>query len=337
MGGNAIIQKGFNSVRVDKNIYTEIKQEIEQILKDEIFVISPEFSDKESFGDVDVIVQHNGSEHITNIYNKFIDTGKIDGFSKNKTIYSLAYRLDKDEYFQIDLIFVTEQNLEGTSIYTSFGDMFNLLGRISKRIGAKLSHKGFEYIVRANDKVVGEVILTRDFRKIFEILGLDYDYFKKGLGNGTQKEMFDFIISSKYFSMDSFDSEHFTARNTKRQKNRPGFSAFLDYIKTKEKLKFHISIATDKDDILEFFPEKLDEVQKLKDLAELREEGSRKFNGKMVQEVLGLEGKKLGEFIIDFKKIYTLQEIVDLENIEETIKNVKKNQFLKDFNNLKIF
>ena len=347
MGGNAIMQKGFNSVRANREVYFSIKNRIEEILKGEIYIVPPELTDKYTFGDIDVIVQYNTPEDIKNIYNKFMNIAEIDGYSKNKTIYSLAYRVnpkclkylknpqsnikehkEHKEYFQVDLIFVKERDFNSTAIYSSFGDMFNLLGRISKRIGAKLSCKGFEYIVRVNGKVVGEVILTNDFRKIFEVLGLDYEYFMNGLGNGTQKDVFDFVISSRYFSKDLFSSEHSREGTaTNKTKGRPGIKAFLDYLGHLDTADIKDTKDTkdtkqNKDKVLDFFPEKLEEIQRLKDLAILKEKVSKKFNGKIVQEILGLKGKELGEFMKKFKKTYTLHEIIDMENIEEVIRGL---------------
>ena len=141
-----------------------------------------------------------------------------------------------------------------------------------------------------------------------------------------KEEMFEYLISCKYFTKETFINDNPNQIQRKKEKIRPIYKAFTEYITNKEypenehvkycldnKTEFQLQVVRDfnKEDIFN------EENKKYQDQITIRN----KFNGKIVSEVTQLEEKELGKFIKIFKGIYEDFDEYILINNKEKIKN----------------
>ena len=171
----------------------------------------------------------------------------------------------------------------------------------------KFGPDGLRYVYYNGSKKLGEFNISKDIREILTFLDLDVYKFDQGFEN--RKELFDFIIKSKYFNPYIYDMEHLNKINRDRNKKRTTYVAWLDYVEPLKKF-------FDKDGLFDgdkaiFIPainshffnnsEFFDFIIEKDKEFELKKQISEKFNGNIVMEITDLRGKKLGKFISEFK------------------------------------
>ena len=298
MGGNAIK----SSVRLSKSDYEIAKNQILQFFwsRNIKVAVPPSYSSKSDFGDLDVLVENTGNmkETIEEV-NKFFN---VKESFKNSTVYSFGFDYNS-KIFQVDLIFVTSKDFETSYNYLSYNDLFNLLGRLAHKLGFKLGHQGLIVPVKNGNYTLGDVIVTKDLKEIFNIIDVDYEVFQKGFESPT--DIFDFVIASKYFTSKMYELEELNNINRVRNKKRKIYMNFVEYIKDIEPKEIDINKDTFVKEVLKRFPEAEKECQKLLDRLAFQQAVSEKFNGNIVKDVTGLEGVELGMLIKKLKNKYS--------------------------------
>ena len=228
------------------------------------------------------------------------------------------------EEFQIDLSPVNEDIWESTKFWMDYDPSSNLLGKLFHKFGLKYGPDSLHYPYRGDSgQVMEDIVITKDFRKMMEFLGLDPE--RKYKGFDTLEEIYDWIISSKYYNTEFFLLDNLTQSDRKRNKKRPTFNKFLDYVKdmpyTSEGYHFEKNKTKYLDLIDSSFPEVhfLGQIERLKKKGEEIRILKEKFNGELVKEWTDLEGKELGDIITKFKYQYT-NEIKEYSS--EDVKNI---------------
>jgi hypothetical protein len=146
---------------------------------------------------------------------------------------------------------------------------------------------------------------------MMEFLGLDPE--RKYHGFDTLEEVYDWIISSKYYNTELFLLDNLTQSDRKRNKKRPTFNKFLEYVKdipyTSEGYHFEKNKTKYLDLIDESFPEVhfMEQIKSLRKLDEENQKAKEKFNGDLVKEWTGLKDKELGKVIMLFKLSYDIK------------------------------
>lgn len=298
MGGNAIK----SAVRLNKSDYEIVKNEILSFFwnRNIKVAVPPSYSSKSDFGDIDILVENTGNmkETIESVNQFFNVTDSL----KNSTVYSFGYNY-LSSAFQVDLIFVTSKNFETSYNYLSYNDLFNLLGRLAHKLGFKLGHQGLIVPVKNGNYTLGDVIVTKNLKEIFNIIDVDYEVFQKGFETPT--DIFDFVIASKYFTSKMYELEELNNINRVRNKKRKIYMNFVEYIKDIEPKDIKIDKESFVKEVIESYPIAKEEIQKLWDKLAFQRAVSEKFNGNIVKEVTGLEGKALGEMIVKLKSKYS--------------------------------
>jgi hypothetical protein len=329
----------FGTKRLPKIEYEKVRKDVEQKLIDNNiqYEIPKYFEDKQDFGDLDVLILN----HITN--QQIIDIFKPIKINNNGNCFSINY-MD----FQIDFIKVGKENWETSIQYLSFNDLGNLIGRLAMRRGVRYGDRGlfFKY---HSPYFTKEFNISKDIEKICEFLDLDYNQYKKGFTN--LKEIFDFIIDSKYFNPWIYDLEDLNKINRDRNKKRKTYEAWLEYIeplkqkypqlkfkqdpiafnfgKTKEELNKYID---------DFFPDSnfIQRLKKIKEDEEKVKTTKEKFNGELLMAMYPeLKGKELGDFIKGFDD--WIKEQYGVSKNEWVYKEPKEviDQKIQEFYNLK--
>ena len=281
------------------------------------FIFIPAYRNKESFGDMDILMNKGFFDLLKyNFEQKLKNEFEYQEIYMNNDVWSFDYK-----EFQIDLIFVELKDFNTSIHYYSYNDLGNLMGRIANKFGTRYGHRGLEYKLKSEygkNCLFENVLLSKDIKKVFEFLGFDYQKFKDGFD--TLTEIFDFVISSKYFNKSIFLYENLNHQNRTRNKKRNSYIEFLAYISNKETFEYEFK---EEDEYFfyanNFFPEanlinlKYQNIEKIKKHQEFKI----KFNGNLIKENYpDLFGKKLGNFLLFLQN--------DFKNENEFIENILK-------------
>jgi hypothetical protein len=326
MGGNL-----FKLGRLPRNDYFKIEREVSQYLDKKLgdfYRIPRYYGDKPDFGDLDIIVS-SAAENWEQIRLQIIKDLEITQHKSIGHVFSTVY-----QNFQVDYFVIPAQHFESTYNFFCFNDLGNLLGKICRRFNLKYGEQGLAYVFRRNDEnYKKDIILTKDFAKICEFLRVDFEKWDAGFAN--LEEMFEWAIASPYFSVEPYLKPSKSLEN--RAKDRRTIQKFIEYLQEK-KLNKTFQYLENRDDYLPWLAENFPEANLPEKIATEKELENRenqikaKFNGKILMKLLPhLEGKRLGEFIVSFKKSFDDFEQFILENSEEEI-NRQILDFARKFN-----
>lgn len=300
MGGLAL--KNTFTRRYERKEFDAISVELLNMLeKDFKRVAMPLFyKDKESFGDADILVSMDGC--------KFNMRDYITGhFNPNEIVHNgNCWSFDYKE-LQIDLITVTPEHFDSNYNYLSYNDLGNYIGKIAHGMGFKYGQEGLMYDHYFKGSKIGRVIISKDYDKIYEFLGLDYNRWKKGFNE--LEDIFKFISESPYFNWEYLQLENNNRINRERDAKRKSYMGFLEYIENNCKDDNHRyqyekdkSIYVDK--AAKFFPESnlITEIRRMEYEECKTLYIKSKFNGGEVMCRYGLKGKVLGDCLKNFKE-----------------------------------
>ena len=154
-----------------------------------------------------------------------------------------------------------------------------------------------------------DIILSKDYKKIFHFLNLDYSKWEEGFDD--LEEIFTFVSKSNHFNPNSFQLKNLNSNTKHRNLKRKSYISFLEWIdvnfETNNLIEKQKNISLN--EINELFPEANLKLI----LSELNYDYSKevlikqKFNGKELIKRFGLEGKVLGLAINDFKTMIELE------------------------------
>lgn len=195
MGGSAL--KNVVTRRFSSDEYFATLETLRPILTNNFlrWDVVPSFRQKESFGDMDIVVQQHPRDFTDDQLKEIFGCGEI---VRNGNVVSLDFN-----ELQIDLIFHWAASDYNCALsYFSWGDCSNLMGRIARHIhpGLKLGHDGLSFRVMSPDsptEVLDEIVITKIFGDAIRFIG--FDAFRWCQGFDTQEEMFEFIMSGEYF------------------------------------------------------------------------------------------------------------------------------------------
>jgi hypothetical protein len=310
MGGNVF--PGMNR-RYDADEYHALVRELNPIfeLLFSKFNVCPAMANKESFGDMDVVV----------VPKTTLDKGVLcemfetDLCERNGDSWSLIYR-----DFQIDLIISNEAEYEFCKNYMGMGDRGNFVGKLAHQLGLKFGHDGLWLPIRTSDShKLGDVLLTLD-----PIVAETFLDVRPMSSANCIEEVFENIAASKFFNPEIFFLENNNAIARVRDKKRPNYNLFLEWC-TKLPPKEYFPRNKDKSIhlpmIYEAFPTCKPIVEDMLERKRLLDIYKTKLNGNLVSEWTGLEGEALGKFMVTLKNFVSVEKIVetDIEVIEEMV------------------
>lgn len=295
MGGLAL--KNTFTRRYQRDEYDLLEQEVFAILSETFkeYFTPRFFASKESFGDMDLIVSMEG-------FNQNVRTYIEETFEPNEIFHNgNAYSFDYKE-LQIDFITVSPEDIESNYHYLAFNDLGNFIGRIAESMGLKYGQEGLWYNHFHNGQKVGKIMISKDYPKIFEFLGLDYNKWEEGFD--SLEEIFDYIINSPNFDSQMYEMKNLNKINRERNLKRKSYMSFLDYIAEQPNIIFgpkHDKAKILKEAATFFDCDVFTEIKRFEYEDAERAYASAKFNGGMVMEKYDLKGKELGDAIKKFK------------------------------------
>jgi hypothetical protein len=255
------------------------------------------YSEKESHGDLDVIValkEEYANINLQDFLNSIFD---IKFIHQNSNCLSC---LIQDH--QIDFIFVDQVSFYAECAFRDFSPFGNIFSRLLKQLEVSWKTAGLFYIFRGgeNDSYKKGIFLTDSFDKILRLGGLNpelYGRFEK------ESQIFDYVCSSRYFRKSIYALENLNHVNRKRDAVRPDYNRFNAYIQDKRDSSYILPEKNEMVGILcSKFPNLFGEIQKCHE--EIRQESLQKhfFSGDLVAGITGLQGVELGKAMSYFDK-----------------------------------
>lgn len=304
MGGNALAPFGARRYSRDEyeTIRPKIIQTLRKIVPEELVWEIPYVFEKDSFGDMDLLVYPLKPEHYKQItVAAAMFNGDLDmpvPLVRNSEVLSIMF-----EQLQVDIIPMEKEDLGTAYRYYAYNDLGNLMGKIFHKFGLKYGHRGLTYPMRDGDNQYDELYVSKDGKEIFSFLGLDFERWIKGFNN--LDEVFDFVTGSPYFNKEVFAYENLNHTNRIRDRKRTTYHAFLEHVKDfPEGYKFEEDKTKYVDMIAQHFGYFLNRYQESLAKLEHRRKVRAHFNGEMVSVWTGFEGTKLGQLMAHMKKKY---------------------------------
>lgn len=315
MGGNAFDK----AERLTPHFYKDVVDDIKWLLQNIMgygtgFTIPHSVRNKESYGDVDVLV---ASSQIQAALKQMKNGFRVVGEISNGCGYNLLIETD-GRFIQVDLNKTKDEDMEFAFQYFSWNDLGNLIGRIAHRQGLKHGHDGLWYVHRDGDHQLGEILLTKDYDTALCHLGFDVNDYRAGFD--SYEQMFEWVERCKYFEPSAFPLEHRNHQARVRDAKRKVYNMFLErlafdgeYVPS-DKAK-HLERHKDK------WPHLRSEILFLNCQNAVRKEVKAKLNGNIVRELTGLDGKELGELMQIVKRMLPEDKVYSMfpSEIEEGI------------------
>ena len=201
MGGHAL-KNTFTCRKTTKEFY-DISSRLVPILKNifetELYVLKF-YHSKPDHGDMDILLKvdnafYNRGLNIKNEIRKALNPNEIV-VNDGTTTFDF-------EQFQIDLSPVAESVWESTKFWMDYDPVSNLIGKQFHKFGLKYGPDSLRYPYRGNNgRVLRDIVISKDIYEIFNFLGLSAE--RKYQGFDTVEEIYDWVISNKYFNPEIF-------------------------------------------------------------------------------------------------------------------------------------
>jgi len=261
------------------------------------------FQSKETFGDIDIIVSLEGYEG--NVREYIENTFEPTEIFHNGNAYSFDYA-----EAQIDLIMVRGEDFDSNFHYLAFNDLGNFIGRMAQVMGLKYGQEGLWYNHYTNGNQKTKIMISKDYPKIFDYMGLDYNKWIEGFD--SLEEIFEYVKTSRFFNPEIFQMYHLNKINRERNAKRASYIAFLEYIEGEDCNKDYnkLEVESHKENLIKLIDESFPESNIRLEVKRLEYETAKsdyatcKFNGHLVMEKYGLEGKELGDAIKSFREYH---------------------------------
>lgn len=317
MGGNAFKQNGYESKRMDLETFNQVKKEIYDFLTslgiEYLDIVS--VKDKTSFGDLDVLVVEKGDGVLEKIFSNIHQLGLTEEFFvKSGFCSSMLYK----KLYQVDFIKTHDSYKEYHQKYLSHNDLGNLIGRCVKESHYKHGHDGLYYTYYDGTRIKKDFLISTDYREVLNLLGLSVEKFDEGFENVD--DMFEYITNNKYFKPSFYQFENLNNRNRVRDAKRKNYNLFLEYV---NKLNVDESQVPKLPSYKERYPEIIPLVEAFHAETTKINHLKKKFNGSIVMAITGLKDKELGDFIYNFKAIYSNEYLLGCDDatIEKHIRD----------------
>ena len=334
MGG-----KLFGFERIQREEYQKIEEELRNYLNKKIgeenYLIPRYYANKPDFGDVDILLLSEAIPRWDILRNEIADDLKVTNAKYTHGTFSVPY-LQK---IQVDFIPTKREIFHSMYQFLCFNDLGNILGKIFYRYNLKYGEKGLFYVYRRKDSnYKKDFLITTNLKEMLSFIDLSYEKWEKGFD--SLEDMFDYVISSPYFTSRPFIK--LSTRTGKRVKLRTTMKKFVEYIhdhSIDKEYDFNSDRSVYIPKIAAYFPDaKLEEFIELEKRSEERSAIiSKKFNGKIVMDLFPeLKNAPLGKFIKSFSSQFAdfdsyLFDTSD-EKIIEDIRSFHSDQIVSNIN-----
>lgn len=282
----------------------------------------PHYHNKESFGDMDILVPNWSTQHATPLLHKLDEAGLISHENGKLmvgngpfTSYPIKSPLGT---FQLDIIGgFDESEAEFARTYFAYNDLGNFVGRFAHKIGLKYGHRGLFYPLhwtdsQGKDVYLGDIQLSKNPEEVLGFLQFDIERWHKGFE--TMEEIYEMVVDHPWFYSDMFNLKDVSHDARVRDRKRKNYSNLLQYIEKHKSRLNDINYFLDKWKYLELINSKFPTLeveirQRVSDFL-LKEEIKKRWNGNNVMEQSELAGFPIkGKAIGEFNSFYKLKDL----------------------------
>lgn len=340
MGGNLLKTWNLPEKRIPTSEYNQIKNELIDKFRTDFkcnrpvnlcIAVAPSIRDKETHGDLDLIIGKWEDVDIWMFWKGATDFADYlqneFGYKpfKNSNVYSFPYK-----GFQVDVTFQPMIEFEMATNYSSWGDLGNIMGRVFHKMGLHFGHSGLSFWIRQglfdanvqwsdSDHIYHKTVLTTNMEDICEIGGFDYKRWSKGFD--TEKDAFDFVISSKYFNKELFALENLNHTNRTRNRKRGMYMRFVVYVANCDKVGAPFRSKHEYSLIMQCrYPHLQRSISNFRFVYEIDKIVKEKINGRLVAEWCHLtekDGPLIGKIMSEVRDV---TKYILLEMSQEEIK-----------------
>lgn len=296
MGGNAL--KNVTVRRLTMSELRRVQDDFKLILEAHKIPYSfpRELPEKESFGDVDILVKPvcSAADFLAWIMTVLAPTD----IAVHGPVHSLAY----ENMYQVDLILC--ENLEMSSFFYSFGDTGAILGRMCSKHELKYGNAGLA-------GVASKILLSEDPVAICAYLRLSYEAWEQGFD--TQVALMEWITTCRLAKAKVFES-----RKSSDRHNRPFYLQFREYFASLTSLgdeEEGALVDLERDAIAYFC--KVEELEAMEEAERARRELKAKFHGGLFVE-RGVEPRQVRTVMSQFLEHHDVKPMTK-EEIEQAI------------------
>lgn len=310
MGGNAL--KNTETIRIDREeldrIYLNVKTKLHRLDDDSLKLVKF-YKDKKDFGDIDILVKVENFILNETVQKYIRNIMEIEFGCKEIVVNGNCISVAIDQV-QVDFIFVNVVDWEMANFFYSYNDMGLLLGKLAHYNRVKLGFDGLFFRMKDDenpDMLLFEELITVNPREICSFMGLSYSRWSQGFNN--MEEVFDYVITSKFYCSAAFDQVNWRSDQRRRDNKRKNLGLFYDHIKNVKDVNIY-KRPTYKEQMLNLHSSRLFDVNLLETYHEKRRRvenkklAASKFNGHLIQEKYGLTGIELGNYFKSFHSIY---------------------------------
>lgn len=317
MGGNALQHLGASRLQREEALdLTERALTRLQQLFAELGLPSPTasairaYASKDSFGDVDLVVNNRIRELISDermgelLASLSVDAKPLPYVTDTPNpetltkapLVSYGVRLSSGALAQMDLLYTEPEHFQSTVDIYAWNDLGGHIASVLKMWGLTLTDKGLFFRVYDETALVGIIHLESDFTRILALFGWDVDAWRKGFD--TLEDTFRYLTSSRYFSRQAFARMNHRAR--KRGQRRANFAKLTEFLEAnppKNEFNYPENERLMKPELWRKFPGFLPQHVTMMADYRNRKAARSKFNGNLVSEWTGLHGKALGDLM----------------------------------------
>lgn len=283
----------------------------------------PAYRTKPDFGDLDLLVEEEAIAALggPNFLRDWVKTHAFcrDVYcERNSPVFSFDYRESEDQEagFQVDLILTPRSEMDVAQAYFSYNDLGNLIGRVAHRMGFSHGHRGLLYPVREGTHFVKNVLVSQNLDEILPFLGYATGRFREGFD--SLEDIFRYTVSSPYFNTDIFllENRNHTART--RDRKRPTYRKFLEWVNTQTNLPSYPWCAHDDEagraqekaffltQAQQRFPQLASDIEaaweEIRRRQEIRSKSGGRERVRQIAQWIGLDGKDLAQFMASFQQ-----------------------------------
>ncbi|MCJ1438924.1 hypothetical protein MMC27_008314 [Xylographa pallens] len=194
-------------------------------------VASPiEAPEKTSHGDIDILVSEAHLTTTIQSISQALDAkASISTSGSPSTSFAVSFPDRPNEYVQLDIHVCPKSTFTWELFTTSHGDLWNLLGTSLREFGLTANNVGLNLRIAEIehlDRKRSMLFLTSDSTSVLDLMGLDVQKYWKQFG--TVNELYEYVISSRFFRKDSYVREWLKSNDRKRMSKRPLFQQFVD-------------------------------------------------------------------------------------------------------------
>lgn len=310
MGGNL-----FGLGRLPRGAYLLLEAQVRTYLDVKLgghYRIPRYYDNKESFGDLDVLVSTAALEDRSwaQLKAELVQDLGIQRHESKKRLFSTVY-----QDFQVDFFLISDEDFLSTYHFMSFNDLGNIVGRMVRRLGLKYGSDGLSYVFRRSDgSYRRDRVISRDPERIFAFLGLDPQRWLEGFAD--LEEIFAWAITSPCFSVTPYRDPGRTIRRRARQRHT--MSRFVDWLDAHDVQQ--VFEPGDRGSLLSRIDAAFPEAGLLEWIAAEQQAEARalrlraRFSGTLVRAwIPELQGKELGRFIKAFRAAHSDEALLAME------------------------